>query len=67
MPAICCAIGCNNSRKRNPELVFYSIPKEKDRRKKWLAVIRRDHWTPTLRPIASACKHVGYSLYNLSF
>uniref|UniRef100_A0A672PEU3 THAP domain-containing protein 1 n=1 Tax=Sinocyclocheilus grahami TaxID=75366 RepID=A0A672PEU3_SINGR len=47
MPGICCAVGCNNSRQRNPELQFYSIPKELDRRNKWLALIRRDHWQPT--------------------
>uniref|UniRef100_A0A671T8D2 THAP-type domain-containing protein n=1 Tax=Sinocyclocheilus anshuiensis TaxID=1608454 RepID=A0A671T8D2_9TELE len=51
MPGICCAVGCNNSRQRNPELQFYSIPKELDRRNKWLALIRRDHWhTITPRP-----------------
>ena len=40
MPAICCAVGCNNSRKRNPDLVFYSFPVDKQRRDKWLATIR---------------------------
>ncbi|KAK0151943.1 THAP domain-containing protein 4 [Merluccius polli] len=47
MPAICCAVGCNNSRKRNPGMIFYSLPREKERRYKWLATIRRDLWTPT--------------------
>uniref|UniRef100_A0A8C5AKF4 THAP-type domain-containing protein n=1 Tax=Gadus morhua TaxID=8049 RepID=A0A8C5AKF4_GADMO len=47
MPAICCAVGCNNSRTRNPGLIFYSLPTEKSRRDKWLAAIRRDHWAPT--------------------
>uniref|UniRef100_A0A673L3N9 THAP-type domain-containing protein n=1 Tax=Sinocyclocheilus rhinocerous TaxID=307959 RepID=A0A673L3N9_9TELE len=46
MPAICCAVGCNNSCQRNPKLQFYSIPKELDRRNKWLALIRRDNWQP---------------------
>uniref|UniRef100_A0A672R6X6 THAP-type domain-containing protein n=1 Tax=Sinocyclocheilus grahami TaxID=75366 RepID=A0A672R6X6_SINGR len=26
MSGICCVVGCNNSRQRNPELQFYSIP-----------------------------------------
>ncbi|KAL3048898.1 hypothetical protein OYC64_008393 [Pagothenia borchgrevinki] len=47
MPGICCAVGCDNSRQRNPGLQFVSIPKDVDRRNKWLAAIRRDHWQPT--------------------
>ncbi|KAF3838847.1 hypothetical protein F7725_010615 [Dissostichus mawsoni] len=47
MPGICCAVGCDNSRQRNPGLQFVSIPKDLDRRNKWLAAIRRDHWQPT--------------------
>ncbi len=43
MLGICCAVSCN-SRERTPELQFYSISKELDRRNKWLASIRRDHW-----------------------
>ncbi|KAF3844343.1 hypothetical protein F7725_007506 [Dissostichus mawsoni] len=33
MPGICCAVGCDNSRQRNPGLQFVSIPKDLDRRK----------------------------------
>ena len=47
MPGICCAVGCDSSRQRNPEMQFYSIPKDVERRNKWLAAIRRDHWQPT--------------------
>ena len=47
MPGICCAVGCDNSRQRNPGIQFVSIPKDLDRRNKWLAAIRRDHWQPT--------------------
>ncbi len=38
---------CNNSRQKNPELQFYSIPKRLDRRNKLLASIRRHHWQLT--------------------
>lgn len=44
----CCAHGCSNNRKRNPELHFYRIPKELSRRKAWLQRIRRDNFTPTV-------------------
>ncbi|XP_056133917.1 THAP domain-containing protein 1-like [Lampris incognitus] len=56
MPGICCAVGCNNSRQRNPRLQFHSVPKELDRRNKWLASIRRDRWQPTSNSIL-CCQH----------
>ncbi|KAK0149998.1 THAP domain-containing protein 4 [Merluccius polli] len=46
-PGLQPSVGCNNSRKRNPGMIFYSLPREKERRYKWLAAIRRDLWTPT--------------------
>ncbi len=41
---ICCAVSCNNSHRRKPELQFYLISKEFDQRNKWLASIKKDHW-----------------------
>jgi hypothetical protein len=41
---ICCAPACTNNRKRNPELKFYRIPKEKNRRKLWSGKIRRQNF-----------------------
>lgn len=43
----CCAHGCVNNRKRNPELKFYRIPKEERRRRAWLQRIRRVNFTPS--------------------
>uniref|UniRef100_A0A671M5T5 THAP-type domain-containing protein n=1 Tax=Sinocyclocheilus anshuiensis TaxID=1608454 RepID=A0A671M5T5_9TELE len=54
MPGICCAVGCNNSRQRNPKLQYYSIPKELYRWNKWLALIKRDHWQPTSNSIVQS-------------
>ncbi|XP_051949129.1 peroxynitrite isomerase THAP4-like [Xyrauchen texanus] len=47
MPAVCCAVGCHNNRRKNKDIRLYSIPKEPKRRLIWLAAIRRAHWTPT--------------------
>ena len=43
----CCAHGCSNSRKRNPDPQFYRIPVDLSRRKAWLKRIRRENFTPT--------------------
>ena len=50
MPGICCAVGCDSSQQRNPGMQFYSLPKDVDRRNKWLAAIRRDHWHDLSKP-----------------
>ncbi|XP_041965645.1 THAP domain-containing protein 1-like isoform X1 [Alosa sapidissima] len=47
MPSICCAVGCNNSKSNKDGHTFYNIPKNKERRQKWIAAIKRDQWTPT--------------------
>uniref|UniRef100_A0A671UY45 THAP-type domain-containing protein n=1 Tax=Sparus aurata TaxID=8175 RepID=A0A671UY45_SPAAU len=47
MPSICCAVGCNNSKSNKDGHIFYNIPKNTERRQKWIAAIRRIHWTPT--------------------
>ena len=43
----CCAHGCANNRRTNPNLQFYRIPKDLSRRKAWLSRIRRENFTPT--------------------
>ena len=43
----CCAHGCANNRRRNPNLQFYRIPRDLSRRKAWLSRIRRVNFTPT--------------------
>ncbi|KAL1268557.1 hypothetical protein QQF64_033920 [Cirrhinus molitorella] len=47
MPSICCAVGCDNSKSQSKGLTFYNIPKNSERRQKWIAAIKKDHWTPT--------------------
>src|SRR4029434_10565107 len=37
MPCLCCADGCDNSRENYPKKQFNCIPKDLDRRNKWLA------------------------------
>ncbi|XP_077080745.1 uncharacterized protein LOC143733085 [Siphateles boraxobius] len=49
MPSICCAVSCDNSKsqRNDKKLKFYNIPKNPERRQKWISAIKRDHWTPT--------------------
>src|SRR4029434_5557437 len=37
IPCLCCADGCDNSRAHYPKKQFNCIPKDLDRRNKWLA------------------------------
>ncbi|XP_047242653.1 uncharacterized protein LOC124881164 [Girardinichthys multiradiatus] len=46
MPSVCCAVGCDN-KKGDPNISFYRLPKEEERRQRWLSAIRRANWTPT--------------------
>ena len=43
----CCVPHCFNNSKRNKELSFYVIPKEKNLRKLWLSKISRKNFTPS--------------------
>uniref|UniRef100_A0A8D0D317 THAP domain-containing protein 1 n=1 Tax=Sander lucioperca TaxID=283035 RepID=A0A8D0D317_SANLU len=51
----CCAPGCQNRREKDKGRAFYRIPKDPDRRSKWLATIKRarsrqnqtERWEPT--------------------
>ncbi|XP_072298319.1 uncharacterized protein [Eucyclogobius newberryi] len=42
----CCAVGCTNRQETTVGVSFYRIPKNPERRSKWLAAIQRDNWTP---------------------
>ena len=43
----CCAVGCTSRFDRSNRLSFYRMPPEgSDRRKKWIAAIRRVNWVP---------------------
>jgi hypothetical protein len=49
----CCVPGCFNNNKRSPELSFYNFPNGKskesvERRKKWIRLISRVNFTPTI-------------------
>lgn len=49
----CCVPGCFNNNKKNPELSFYNFPNGKspesqELRKKWIHLISRKNFTPTL-------------------
>ena len=49
----CCVPGCFNNNKKNPELSFYNCPKGKspesqELRKKWIHLIYRNNFSPTL-------------------
>ena len=49
----CCVPGCFNNNKKNPELSFYNFPNGKspesrELRKKWIHLISRKSFTPTL-------------------
>ncbi|XP_066970834.1 uncharacterized protein [Macrobrachium rosenbergii] len=42
MPAYCSAYGCNNDRRRDADLHFFSFPKEKPRSKQWVIACKRE-------------------------
>ena len=50
MPDSCYAVGCQNrGNKNNPEVSFYKFRSEKtketkERRKKWIAAVKREKW-----------------------
>ena len=41
MPRSCCVENCSNNAKSQPELNFYFLPSEKQRRQRWLQAIGR--------------------------
>ena len=45
----CCAVGCKNvfvSKRKGGKLLFYNFPADKDLRRKWIAAVKRENWTP---------------------
>ncbi|XP_065100584.1 uncharacterized protein [Paramisgurnus dabryanus] len=42
----CCAIGCSNRFGKNSKLSFYRLPKQPERRNKWIAALCRKNWNP---------------------
>ncbi|XP_030008992.1 myeloid zinc finger 1-like isoform X3 [Sphaeramia orbicularis] len=50
MPSSCCAVGCQNRKSTQKDLIFYRIPAgkhpfHKNRRKLWLQALRREDWS----------------------
>ena len=43
----CVAFGCSNRSVKGSGLTFYRFPANVERRKKWIAAVRREKWTPT--------------------
>ena len=41
MVASCSAVGCTNHKKRNPELSFFKLPRDKTVAAEWLTKMRR--------------------------
>ena len=42
----CCAVGCHNKYQKGSGIQFYRIPKDADRRARWIAAISRKDWSP---------------------
>ena len=42
----CCAVGCHNKYQKGSGIQFYHIPKDADRRARWIAAISRKDWSP---------------------
>ena len=43
----CCTVGCHNKYAKGSGVQFYRIPKDPDRRARWIATISRKDWTPS--------------------
>ena len=40
--AHCSIVGCNNKQANNSQVTYFNLPKDPQRRKRWLAAISRD-------------------------
>uniref|UniRef100_A0A667WXU8 THAP domain-containing protein 1 n=1 Tax=Myripristis murdjan TaxID=586833 RepID=A0A667WXU8_9TELE len=47
MVIFCCAVQCANRQGCKPNLAFYRIPFDADRRRRWVAAINRKDWQPS--------------------
>ncbi|XP_056412472.1 THAP domain-containing protein 2 [Hyla sarda] len=48
MPTTCAAFGCSNNSKRDNQVTFHRFPSNPDRRKQWLNLVNREHFSPSL-------------------
>ena len=46
MPSSCCAVECTKRHRKGKGVGFYRIPKDPERRRRWVAAIRRVKWQP---------------------
>ncbi|XP_020796541.1 THAP domain-containing protein 11-like [Boleophthalmus pectinirostris] len=46
MPSVCCAVGCKNNKSQKNGIIFYNIPKDPERRRRWISAIARENWSP---------------------
>ncbi|KAG0444904.1 hypothetical protein HPB47_013245 [Ixodes persulcatus] len=63
----CCAVGCHNHRAApaNQNVSFHAFPRDVQRRAKWIAAVRREHWVPVKR--SRLCSiHFSPESYELS-
>ena len=44
----CCAVGCTNRAKKGSGLCFYRFPTDVERRRKWIAAVKRKNWHPSV-------------------
>ena len=49
MPKSCAAVGCSNRADPGTAVKFYKFPVADERRKLWVAAMRRENWKPTAR------------------
>ncbi|KAM9321797.1 uncharacterized protein KZ484_021865 isoform 2-T2 [Pholidichthys leucotaenia] len=49
----CSAFGCTNRQKKGSNLKFYRFPADKDRRRRWVAALKRKDWSPS--PYSRLC------------
>ena len=46
IPSSCCAFNCTNRHSKEKGIKFYRFPKDPERRRRWIAAIRREGWEP---------------------
>ena len=47
MPKNCCAIHCSNVYRKGSGIQFYRFPVDEQRRRLWIAAVKRKDWCPT--------------------
>ncbi|KAJ8391023.1 hypothetical protein AAFF_G00096440 [Aldrovandia affinis] len=46
MPTMCAAVGCYQKQTRGSYVKFYIFPRDTVRKKRWVAAVKREGWTP---------------------